>query len=95
MQAVYYPWVIINIVQLLQVKALSTSAMHQIVEKVVLDRVISGELDGSHMLMGQPLGATIGIGTKADMYTLYSMAINGKGITISNDIYNKIKDTLP
>src|ERR1700710_2092534 len=23
--------------------------------KVVLDRVISGELDGSHMLMGQPL----------------------------------------
>ena len=63
--------------------------------KVVLDRVISGELDGSHMLMGQPLGATIGIGTKADMYTIYSMAINGKGITISNEVYNKIKDKLP
>lgn len=63
--------------------------------KVVLDRVISGELDGSHMLEGQPLGATIGIGTKADMITVYSMAINGKGITISNDIYNKIKDSLP
>jgi len=63
--------------------------------KIVLDRVISGELDGSHMLMGQPLGATIGIGTKADMVTVYSMAINGKGITISNDIYNRIKDTLP
>ncbi|MDP8984712.1 MAG: ABC transporter substrate-binding protein [Pseudomonadota bacterium] len=63
--------------------------------KVVLDRVISGELDGSHMLMGQPLGATIGIGTKADMYTVYSMAINGKGITISNDAYDKIKATLP
>ncbi|MDP9083031.1 MAG: ABC transporter substrate-binding protein [Pseudomonadota bacterium] len=63
--------------------------------KVVLDRVISGELDGSHMLMGQPLGATLGIGTKADMYTVYSMAINGKGITISNDIYNKIKDKIP
>ena len=43
--------------------------------KVVLDRVISGELDGSHMLAGQPLGATIGIGTKADMLTVYSMAI--------------------
>jgi nitrate/nitrite transport system substrate-binding protein len=63
--------------------------------KIVLDRVISGELDGSHMLMGQPLGATIGIGTKADMVTVYSMAINGKGITIANDIYNKIKDKLP
>ena len=63
--------------------------------KIVLDRVISGELDGSHMLAGQPLGATIGIGTKADMVTVFSMAINGKGITISNDVYNKIKDTLP
>jgi nitrate/nitrite transport system substrate-binding protein len=61
----------------------------------VLDRVISGELDGSHMLMGQPLGATIGIGTKADMVTSYSMAINGKGITISNEVYGKIKDSLP
>lgn len=63
--------------------------------KVVLDRVITGELDGSHMLMGQPLGATIGIGTRADMVTIYSIAINGKGITISNEVYNRIKDTLP
>ena len=29
--------------------------------KVVLDRVITGELDASHMLAGQPLGATIGV----------------------------------
>ena len=28
--------------------------------KVLLDRVITGELDGAHMLAGQPLGATIG-----------------------------------
>ena len=26
--------------------------------KVLLDRVISGELDGAHMLAGQPLAAT-------------------------------------
>ena len=26
--------------------------------KVLLDRVISGELDGAHMLAGQPIGAT-------------------------------------
>ena len=63
--------------------------------KVVLDRVIGGELDGSHMLMGQPLGATIGIGTRADMITVYSMAINGKGITISNDVYGRIRDSIP
>ena len=31
--------------------------------KVLLDRVISGELDGAHMLAGQPIGATVGIGT--------------------------------
>ena len=37
--------------------------------KVILDRVITGELDGAHMLAGQPLGATIGIGTKADVVT--------------------------
>jgi nitrate/nitrite transport system substrate-binding protein len=49
--------------------------------KVVLDRVITGELDGSHMLAGQPLGATVGFGTKADMYTVFSMDINGKAIT--------------
>ena len=33
--------------------------------KVLLDRVITGELDGAHMLAGQPLAATIGFGTKA------------------------------
>src|SRR5690606_15868299 len=33
--------------------------------KVLLDRVITGELDGAHMLAGQPLGASIGIGTTA------------------------------
>jgi nitrate/nitrite transport system substrate-binding protein len=37
--------------------------------KVLLDRVISGELDGAHMLSGQPIGATIGFGTKADVIT--------------------------
>jgi nitrate/nitrite transport system substrate-binding protein len=28
--------------------------------KILLDRVISGELDGAHMLAGQPIAATIG-----------------------------------
>jgi nitrate/nitrite transport system substrate-binding protein len=63
--------------------------------KVVLDRVITGELDGSHMLAGQPLGATVGFGTKADMYTVFSMDINGKAITVSNSIWNRIKSQAP
>ena len=33
--------------------------------KVVLDRVISGELDGSHMLLAQPVAANINYGTPA------------------------------
>ena len=40
--------------------------------KVLLDGVISGELDGAHMLAGQPLGATIGFGTKAHVITPFS-----------------------
>lgn len=39
--------------------------------KVLLDRVIDGQLDGAHMLAGQPLGATIGFGTKADIITAF------------------------
>ena len=31
--------------------------------KVLLDRVITGELDGAHMLAGQPIASTIGFGT--------------------------------
>ena len=44
--------------------------------KVLLDRVIDGQLDGAHMLAGQPLGATIGYGTKADIITAFSMDLD-------------------
>ena len=59
--------------------------------KVLLDRVIDGELDGAHMLAGQPLGATIGFGTKAHIITAFSMDLNGNGITVSNDIWQQMK----
>ena len=41
--------------------------------KVLLDRVIDGQLDGAHMLAGQPLGATIGIGTQAHIITAFEV----------------------
>ncbi|HEY9051813.1 MAG TPA: CmpA/NrtA family ABC transporter substrate-binding protein, partial [Gammaproteobacteria bacterium] len=63
--------------------------------KVLLDRVIDGELDGAHMLAGQPLGATIGFGTKADIITAFSMDLNGNGITVSNDIWQQMKANIP
>ncbi|XHF83772.1 CmpA/NrtA family ABC transporter substrate-binding protein [Vibrio sp. HN007] len=62
--------------------------------KVLLDRVIDGELDGAHMLAGQPLGATIGIGTKAEVITAFSMDLNGNGITVSNDTWEQMKPYL-
>ncbi|MBI1220009.1 MAG: nitrate ABC transporter substrate-binding protein [Rhodobacteraceae bacterium] len=59
--------------------------------KVLLDRVISGELDGAHMLAGQPLAATIGYGTKAHIVTPFAMDLNGNAITVSNAIWAAMK----
>ena len=63
--------------------------------KVLLDRVITGELDGAHMLAGQPLGATIGFGTKAHVITPFSMDLNGNGITVSNAVWEEMKKYIP
>ncbi len=63
--------------------------------KVLLDRVITGELDGAHMLAGQPLGATIGYGTEAHIITAFSMDLNGNGITVSNDVWAEMKKHIP
>jgi nitrate/nitrite transport system substrate-binding protein len=63
--------------------------------KVLLDRVIDGQLDGAHMLAGQPLGATIGFGTQADIVTAFSMDLNGNGITVSNAVWQEMKAHVP
>jgi nitrate/nitrite transport system substrate-binding protein len=62
--------------------------------KVLLDRVIDGELDGAHMLAGQPLAATIGFGTKADIVTAFSMDLNGNATTVSNDVWSLMQPHL-
>jgi nitrate/nitrite transport system substrate-binding protein len=63
--------------------------------KILLDRVISGELDGAHMLAGQPIAATIGFGTKAHVITAFSMDLNGNGITLGNAIWEQMKEMTP
>ena len=63
--------------------------------KVLLDGVITGELDGAHMLAGQPLAATIGFGTKAHIITPFSMDLNGNGITVSNEVWAMMKKHIP
>jgi len=62
--------------------------------KVLLDRVIDGELDGAHMLAGQPIGATIGIGTQAEVITAFSMDLNGNAITVANNVWDAIKPNI-
>ncbi|SFL63456.1 CmpA/NrtA family ABC transporter substrate-binding protein [Shimia aestuarii] len=63
--------------------------------KVLLDGVIDGQLDGAHMLAGQPLAATIGFGTEAHIITPFSMDLNGNGITVSNQIWSEMKPHIP
>ncbi len=63
--------------------------------KVLLDRVIDSQLDGAHMLAGQPLGATIGVGTKAPVITAFSMDLNGNGITVSNEVWKEMRKHVP
>jgi nitrate/nitrite transport system substrate-binding protein len=63
--------------------------------KVLLDGVISGVLDGAHMLAGQPLAATIGFGTEAHIITPFSMDLNGNGITVSNAVWEAMRPNIP
>ncbi|GAA0196492.1 CmpA/NrtA family ABC transporter substrate-binding protein [Fulvivirga kasyanovii] len=63
--------------------------------KNVLDRVIDGQLDGSHMLAGQPIAAGAGFGRQAELVTPFSMDLNGNGITVSNEVWAAMKPNVP
>lgn len=62
---------------------------------ILLDNVIKGSLDGAHMLAGQPIGATVGVSQKADIITAYSLDLNGNGITLATDVWEKMKENVP
>lgn len=76
-------------------EGLSVSLEAQSNWKVLLDRVIDGELDGAHMLAGQPLAATIGYGTRAEIVTAFSMDLNGNAMTVSNEVWSLMEPHLP
>ncbi|MGB2128535.1 MAG: CmpA/NrtA family ABC transporter substrate-binding protein [Flavicella sp.] len=63
--------------------------------KNILDRVIDGQLDGSHMLAGQPIAAGAGFGRQAELVTPFSMDLNGNGITVSNEVWSMMKPNIP
>lgn len=64
--------------------------------KAVQDRVISGELDGSHMLYGHPIAATLGYGVAAtEVVAAYNLSINGMGISVSNEVWKQMASRDP
>lgn len=63
--------------------------------KEVLNGVIDGRIDGSHMLAGQPIAANAGVMRQGDLVTPFSMDLNGNGITVSNDVWSKMKPHVP
>lgn len=62
--------------------------------KTLLDRVISGELDGAHMLAGQPLAAACGFGTQAEIVVPCSLDYNGNAITVSKPLWAEMKPSI-
>ena len=57
----------------------------------IRDKVAIGALDGAHMLAGMPIAATLGIGaTPKHTVTAFSMDLNGNGITVSNELYERM-----
>ncbi len=76
-------------------EGLSVEVIAQSNWKVLLDNVITGNIDGAHMLSGQPIAATIGIGTKADVVTPFTMDLNGNGITVSNSVWAQMQENDP
>jgi two-component system, oxyanion-binding sensor len=57
----------------------------------IRDKVALGQLDGAHMLAGMPIAASLGIGAKQqETVTAFSMDLNGNGITVSNDLYDRM-----
>lgn len=61
----------------------------------VLNKVLDDQLDGSHMLAGQPIAAAVGAGRRGELVTSFCMDLNGNGITVSNEIWGLMKDSIP
>mgnify|MGYP000852492049 CR=1 FL=1 len=63
--------------------------------KVLFDRVVSGELDGAHMLAAMPVGAATGVITQSEVITPFTLSYNGAGITVSNPVWQEMKKSVP
>lgn len=59
----------------------------------IRDRVIVGHFDAAHMLGPMSLASTLGIGhLKVPMIAPYSMGVGGNAITVSNSLWQQMRD---
>lgn len=63
--------------------------------RVLGDGVLSGTLQGAHMLAGQPLAAALGYDSDAPIVTPFSMDLNGNGITVSTEVWERMRPHVP
>lgn len=62
----------------------------------IRDRVALGDLDGAQMLAGMPLASALGVsGCFKPAVTAFSMDLNGNGITVSSDLYERMEAADP
>lgn len=53
----------------------------------IRDKIIYGELDAAHAVVGLPVAATLGVGSvRCDCATALVLNLNGNGITLSNEL---------
>jgi len=61
----------------------------------IRDKVAANYLDAAQMLAPMPLSTTLGIGgLRTPIITGLSLSLNGNAITVSNDLYNRIKSQI-
>ena len=62
----------------------------------IRDKVSIGALDAAHMLAGMPIASSLGVGAiRKPTITSYSMDLNGNGITVSNELYDRMMEADP
>lgn len=63
--------------------------------KVLFDGVVSGVLDGAHMLAPMPLVAATGVSNSAQVVAPMTLSYNGAAITVSSEVWAQMKSHVP
>jgi ABC-type nitrate/sulfonate/bicarbonate transport system substrate-binding protein len=62
----------------------------------IRDKVVAGALDGAHMLAAMPIAASLGLGeVAAPLVTALSLDLNGNAITVSQALWQRLREADP